>query len=224
MSLQNGLCELENKIFRLGANVYSNEESTKQGLILPYLNLMGYDYLDVSEVNPEYPVRLLNNVSTSSNSCADSNVESDLGKIDYLLKVGDFYHILEAKKFNKPLIKSINQIKSYFDNTVGSRIGILSDGNVYMFFSDFDEIGIMDSRPFLVYSLINNFRNNKVEVLSNLYRLSRFDKFYVSANISKNDLRYISEYNDCIKNLIELNENGFLTSKEFLSLKNLLNF
>ena len=99
MSLENGLCDLENKIFRLGESVYSNEESTKQGLILPYLNLVGYNTLDVSEVNPEYSVRLLNNVSSSNDFPFDyvSNVESDLGKIDYLLKVGIGFHILEAK-------------------------------------------------------------------------------------------------------------------------------
>lgn len=61
------------------------EEATKQGVILPLLNRVGWDTEDVSEVCPEYPV-------------------ASVGKVDYALRIGETNRVfVEAKSWGGSL-------------------------------------------------------------------------------------------------------------------------
>lgn len=185
------IADLEFEVYKK-ADLYENEESTKQGLILPLLTLMGYETRNVNDVYPEYDV-------------------PDIGKADYVLRLdGEFKQIVEAKRLNKNMLPFIPQLKSYFDNIASANLGILTDGNHYLFFTDMQEKGMMDSKPFLVISNINNFRNNRVATLWELYRVTRFDKKYVDNRIIEADSQYLTDYQKVMKDYKALK----LTKKE----------
>ena len=77
-------------------------------------------------------------------------------KVDYaLLHDGKPTILFECKKVNVALeIESISQLIRYFTVTE-ARIGVLTNGIVYKFFSDLDESNKMDQRPFLEIDLLS---------------------------------------------------------------------
>ena len=117
------------------------EEATKTSLILPFLQMMGYDSFDPTEVVPEFT--------------------ADLGtkrgeKVDYALMQGDKPIILiEAKKYGAPLeVIQESQLFRYFHAT-DARFAILTDGILYKFYSDLDKPNTMDERPFMVFNMLD---------------------------------------------------------------------
>lgn len=194
------IAALENAILKQ-STLYANEEATKQGLILPMISLMGYDVHNVNEIYPEYSIE-------------------ELGRADYVLRIeGVFKQVIEAKRLNKPMLRYIPQIKSYFDSVDTVNLGLLTDGNHYMFFTDLEEKGKMDAKPFLVISTIHNFRNERVSLLWELYRLTRFDKDYTNAQIIAADSEYLSAYQEVMKNY---KDSPYINSKERKGLSQLL--
>lgn len=169
----------------------TNEEATKQGLILPLLNYIGYETENVNDVYPEYPV-------------------TD-GRVDYVLKIeGELRHVFEAKRLDRKLYRQISQLEGYFNQIDTATIGILSDGNHYLFFGDLNEKQKMDTTPFLHICLSNNFRNERVKTLLDCYRLTRFDIDYVESKLKTNDSAYLASYSKMQQDLNALE----LTARE----------
>ena len=121
---------------RINNNLDSSlsEEGTKTAFILPFLQILGYDVFDPSEVVPEYT--------------------SDFGikkgeKVDYAIMIDNQPVILiEAKKHKEKLNLHGSQLFRYF--TVSkSRLAILTNGVEYEFYSDLEKENIMDDVPFL---------------------------------------------------------------------------
>lgn len=167
----------------------TNEEATKQGLILPLLQYVGYDTENVNEVYPEYPIQD--------------------GRVDYVLKIaGEIRHVFEAKRLHRNLYRQISQLENYFNEVATSTLGILSDGNHYLFFSDMENAGTMDKQPFLTICLNNNFRNDRVRILLDCYKLTRFDEHYLESQLNTNNSDYIIAYGKLQKeiNTLELTE------------------
>ena len=86
-------------------------------------------------------------------------------KVDYLIKhnlkpVGagyknnEPYIFVECKPLDTDLSKYIGQLERYFSATIGVRYGILTDGNKWLFFTDNDNVNLMDKKPF--YTLYNH--------------------------------------------------------------------
>lgn len=111
------------------------EEQTKMYLIAPLLNLLGYNIFNPDDVVAEYV--------------------ADIGKkkgekVDYAIKINNEIEILiEAKAKNDNLENHDIQLKRYF-NVTKAKIGILTNGIKYKFFTDLDDKNIMDNKPFLV--------------------------------------------------------------------------
>lgn len=114
-----------------------NEESTKIGLILPFLQLLGYDIFNVNEVTPEHP--------------ADFS-DKYQNRVDYVINKDSKPVIaIEAKlNINK---SDRGQLKSYFNAVQNIKLGILTDGIKYEFFADNNSPNIMDDNPFLIFDL-----------------------------------------------------------------------
>lgn len=133
------LNNLAAKIRNQAASIQT-EEATKNAFIMPFINaVLGYDVFDPNEVVPEYVC----DVGTKKGE-----------KIDYaIFKDGAMQMLIECKKIGEPLkINHASQLFRYFHVT-NARISILTNGQVYKFFTDLDAPNKMDEKPFLELDL-----------------------------------------------------------------------
>lgn len=119
----------------------ATEEATKNALVMPFINTLGYNVFDPMEVTPELS--------------ADVGVKKG-EKVDYaILKDGEVIMLFECKSVNTNLDRvTPTQLFRYFTVTK-ARIGILTNGIVYRFFSDLEEPNKMDTKPFLEFNLFD---------------------------------------------------------------------
>ena len=116
------------------------EEQTKMYLIAPFLNLLGYNVFNPEDVVSEY--------------VADIG-EKKGEKVDYALKVnGEIEILIETKPISDDLSNHDIQLQRYF-NVTKAKIGILTNGIVYKFFTDLEEKNIMDNKPFLLINFLD---------------------------------------------------------------------
>ncbi len=121
-------------------NSINTEEATKTSLIMPFFSLLGYDVFNPNEFTPEYT--------------ADVGIKKG-EKVDYAITINNQLTILiEAKSINENLQKHSSQLFRYF-GTTSAKIGILTNGLIYKFFTDLDEVNKMDSTPFLEIDILN---------------------------------------------------------------------
>lgn len=114
-----------------------NEEATKQALILPFLQLLGYDVWNPKELVPEY-------------SAGFSSRE----KIDYAIFLDDKPAIfVEAKAYGEKLINYDAQLAKYFNSNPEMKIAVITDGATYKFFSDGEQLNIMDKDPLFEFRI-----------------------------------------------------------------------
>jgi len=116
------------------------EEATKNALIMPLINALGYNVFDPTEVVPEFT--------------ADVGVKRG-EKVDYaIMRDGSPIILFECKAVNVDLDKEhASQLYRYFSVT-DARFGVLTNGVIYRVFSDLESPNKMDSRPFLEFSLL----------------------------------------------------------------------
>ena len=124
-------------------NSLATEEATKHALVLPFIQALGYDVFDPTEVIPEYT--------------ADFGLKQG-EKVDYAIiredNLGEPAMLMECKKALAPLdVARASQLSRYFSQTP-AHIGILTDGIIYKFFSDLDAENVMDTTPFLEIDII----------------------------------------------------------------------
>lgn len=112
------------------------------------------------------------------------------GKIDYaILKEGEVQILVECKKIGEPLnINHASQLFRYFHVT-NARISILTNGQVYKFFTDLDAPNKMDEKPFLELDLLD-IDEHAVPELIKLTK-SAFD--VESIINSAGELKYVSQ-------------------------------
>lgn len=116
------------------------EEATKTALILPFLQILGYNVFDPLEVVPEF----IADVGTKKGE-----------KVDYAIMVGGKPAILiEAKAVSDDLAGHGGQLFRYFATTP-AKFAILTNGLVYKFFSDLQEPNKMDDQAFLEFNLLD---------------------------------------------------------------------
>lgn len=116
----------------------ATEEATKHSLILPFIQLLGYNVFDPAEVVPEFTA----DVGTKKGE-----------KVDYAIMINGRPEILiEAKSVGDNLTTHGSQLFRYFTATE-ARFAILTNGLVYRFYSDLQEPNKMDAEPFLEFDL-----------------------------------------------------------------------
>jgi predicted type IV restriction endonuclease len=126
---------------RLG-NV-SGEEATKQALILPFFGALGYDVWDPMEVRPEY-------ISDASKKKA-----GQFEKVDYAIAINDsIVMLVEAKARDQKAEAHDGQLGRYFTWTLTAKVGIVTNGVEYRFFTDLRNKNIMDKEPFFVFNVL----------------------------------------------------------------------
>lgn len=152
------------------------EEATKNAFVMPFIStVLGYDVFNPSEVIPEFTA----DVGTKKGE-----------KIDYAIAHnGQVQVLVEVKKINDPLrVEHASQLFRYFAVT-NARIAILTNGEIYEFFTDLDAPNRMDSKPFLVL----NFSDIDETLLPELTKLTK-ESFDLDSVISAaGELKYIGQ-------------------------------
>lgn len=118
------------------------EEATKTALVMPFISqVLGYDIFNPSEVVPEF--------------IADLGLKKG-EKIDYaIMRDGKVNILIEAKKIGEELnLAHASQLVRYF-HTSEARIGVLTNGRIWNFYTDLDKPNVLDERPFLVLDLLD---------------------------------------------------------------------
>ena len=151
----------------------TTEEATKNALIMPFINALGYNVFDPTEVVPEFT--------------ADVGVKKG-EKVDYAVVIEDKPLILfECKTAGTKLNGNhTSQLFRYFSVTE-ARIGVLTNGLEYRLFSDLEAANKMDERPFLEFD-IRSINEITVAELKKLTK-STFDLDQVLS--SANELKYL---------------------------------
>ncbi|WP_333795828.1 type I restriction endonuclease [Rheinheimera sp.] len=175
-------------------NLIQTEEATKNAMVMPFINILGYNPFDPLEVTPE----LTADVGTKKGE-----------KVDYaILKDGKPILIFECKKAGGDLnIKHAGQLFRYFHVTE-TRFGVLTNGLVYRFFTDLEQPNKMDEKPFFEFNILD-FKEKDVEELKKFAK-SAFDVDNILN--TANDLKYVRAVHQKI--------NEFMTepSDEFVKL------
>jgi predicted type IV restriction endonuclease len=191
MDLIDHLNQIASKIAKQ-KNLIATEEATKSAFIMPFIASLGYDVFDPEEVIPEFT--------------ADIGIKKG-EKVDYAISVGGKISILiECKMVDAKLdAHNESQLHRYFHATE-ARIGVLTDGIIYKFYTDLDEPNKMDNKPFLEFSVVH-----VDEII-----LGELKKFTKAAFNIDDVLSSASElkYTKIIKNLI--NEQLVNPSDEFV--------
>lgn len=115
------------------------EEATKQSLVLPMLDALGYDIWDPSEVYPEY---------SPGTAKGRSEIRE---KADFaLMAEGDPSVYIEVRPSDVSLDSQENTLAQLFNATPSVKLGILTNGLEWRFFTDVVSAGTMDNSPFYI--------------------------------------------------------------------------
>ena len=151
------------------------EEATKTSFVLPFIQMIGYDIFDPSNLIPEFTA----DIGTKKGE-----------KVDYaLIQNKHPVMLIECKKYGTSLHgDTVSQLVRYFGVTE-ARVGILTDGINYKFFSDLDQSNVMDPRPFFEFNILD-FTEQEVRELKRFTK-DEFDKDHIID--AAKELRYASE-------------------------------
>ncbi len=148
------------------------EEATKNAMVMPLIQILGYNVFDPTEVTPE----LIADVGLKKGE-----------KVDYaILRDGKPIILFECKKAGAELnISHAGQLFRYFHVTE-ARFGILTNGLTYRFFTDLEQPNKMDEKPFFEFNILD-FKDRDVEELKKFAK-SAFDLETILT--TANELKY----------------------------------
>jgi len=173
MDFKDAVKQIAERAEKLKDNLQT-EEATKNALVMPFMQALGYDVFNPLEVTPEF--------------VCDIGIKKG-EKIDYaIFKDGQPIMLIECKHWRQDLTLHDNQLLRYF-HVSNAKFGILTNGLVYKFYTDLQTPNKMDEKPFLEVNLLD-IRNNQVE------ELKKFHKTYFDVDSimsSANELKYTSE-------------------------------
>ncbi len=181
-------------------DMIQTEEATKNAMVMPFIQALGYNVFDPLEVTPE----LIADVGTKKGE-----------KVDYaILREGKPIILFECKKCGGDLnINHASQLFRYFHVTE-ARFGILTNGIVYRFFTDLERPNKMDEKPFFEFNILT-FREQDIEELKKFAK-STFDLERILT--TANELKYIRAIQNVLSDWMAAPSEDFvrLASAEFL--------
>ncbi|MBT1886215.1 type I restriction endonuclease [Enterobacter mori] len=192
MEFTEKLNALSTKI-RQQIEVINTEEATKTAFVMPFIhNVLGYDVFDPSEVIPEFVC----DIGTKKGE-----------KIDYaIMKNNDVQILIECKKIGEPLnINHASQLFRYFHVT-NARISILTNGQIYRFYTDLDAPNKMDEKPFLEVDLFDIDEN----VVPELKKLTKSSFDLESIINAAGELKYVSQIKRILHSQLNNPEDDFV--------------
>jgi predicted type IV restriction endonuclease len=174
MAFEDALQDVAEKVREFGPTL-TTEEATKTAIIMPFISrVLGYDVFNPQEVVPEY--------------VADLGLKKG-EKVDFaIVRDGQVQMLIEAKRIGDSLtLDHAGQLVRYF-HTSNARIGVLTNGQHWHFFTDLDKPNRMDEKPFLQLDLTNI----DPYVLPELKKMTK-DTFNLESVIdAAGELKYVS--------------------------------
>ncbi|WP_418502508.1 type I restriction endonuclease [Flagellimonas sp.] len=190
MELQSQLKTLAEKVVKLKGQI-DTEESTKHAFVLPFINLLGYDTFNPTEVVPEFT--------------------ADLGlkkgeKVDYaIFQNGEPIIIVECKNWKEKLNPHNSQLFRYF-HTTKTRFALLTNGIEYQFYADLEAVNKMDEKPFLEFD-ITQLKENVINEIGKFHK-SNFNVDEIVDNASS--LKYTKELKKLISEELQTPSYNFV--------------
>jgi hypothetical protein len=129
----------------------NTEEATKNAFVMPFIQILGYDIFNPTEVIPE-------------DICDIGTKKGE--KIDYVIKKdNEPILIIECKHWKQSPDAHNSQLHRYY-HVNKARFGVLTNGHVYNFYADLERPNIMDEKPFFTLDL-SNLKDSSLKILSN---------------------------------------------------------
>ena len=173
MTLADALNDIRTKIEKFG-DALDNEETTKDVLIRPMIQALGYDTSDPTEVRAEYPVKLANGGS---------------GRADYVIfRNGQPVIVIECKAARVAVDETVSDQMREYAIALGAAVGVATNGFAYACHADLESVGTIDADPFC-FAVIQTLTEGDEDALSLLSK-GKFaaDSFRESANAHKREL------------------------------------
>jgi len=193
MDFADQIRELASKLDTIKVHV-SNEEATKVSLVMPFLQVLGYDVFDPTEVIPEFTAEIKKGE-----------------KVDYAIAFGKDKEpkiLIEVKNVKSILqIEAINKLLGYFFSVTKTAFAILTNGIQYQFFSDLEKKNVMDTTPFLIVDIVPSIRDQEIA------ELKRFHKSYFNAEeiiTIARELKYTGEIKRYLKQQFKDPDESFI--------------
>jgi hypothetical protein len=189
--LSTRLSELAERIKQHGPTIQT-EEAVKTSVVLPFLAGLGYDIFNPAEVVPEFT--------------ADA-VGKRGEKVDYAIcQDGKVSILVECKALSVTLDrKHLAQLYRYFTVTE-ARFAILTNGQVYQFYSDLSGDNRLDQTPFFVFDLLNH-SDAQTEELQKFAR-SDFDVDRILQQAER--LKYVNAIRNVIDQWFDVPSDGLV--------------
>jgi hypothetical protein len=169
------------------------EEATKNAMVLPFINALGYDIFNPLEVVPEF--------------VADIGIKKG-EKVDYaILRDGKPIILFECKWASANLNEvHASQLFRYFSAVLDVRFGIVTNGVVYRFHTDLDAANRMDEKPFFEFNMLD-FQDRDVNELKKFSKSAfNLDEILTTAS----DLKYTAAIRRVIAQEFEQPSDNFV--------------
>ncbi len=128
------------RVKEVAEHVRGNEQATKKSLIEPLFAILGYDLADPRECVPEHR--------------EDFGRSRSAKPVDYaFLKDGAPIFFVEAKPVDRKLVGYNEQLADYFAKAPAAKLGILTNGVHWQFFTDLENDNVMDKKPFVEWQV-----------------------------------------------------------------------
>lgn len=182
-ALSEAATSLAGRIKNFGSTI-STEEAVKTSVILPFLQALGYDVFNPSEVVPEFTADTIGKKGE---------------KVDYaILRDGEVAILIECKGLDTELVeKHLAQLYRYFTVT-NARFAILTNGRFYQFYSDLAEPHRLDKRPFFTFDLLD-FNETSLEELAKFAKIN-FDVGNILAQAER--LKFVAAIKPILNDLM----------------------
>lgn len=190
MDFSDQISQLASRVEKLKPQLLT-EEATKNALIMPFIQGLGYDVFNPAEVIPEFT----------------SDVVGKKGeKVDYaIVQENRIVMLVECKGINDKLHNHDSQLIRYF-HSCDAKFAILTNGQIFKFYTDLDASNKLDNKPFFELDLLN-IKEQQISELKKFHKANfDIDRIFSTAN----ELKYLNEIKSILNQEIEEPSEAFI--------------
>ncbi len=189
--IESAILQLADRIQKHSETIQT-EEAVKTSVVLPFLQALGYDVFDPTEVVPEFTADTIGKKGE---------------KVDYaIVRDGEVSILIECKGLSTQLNeKHLAQLYRYFSVT-NARFAVLTNGREYRFFTDLEESHRLDKRPFFIFDLLDYSPSTLSELIK--FAKSAFDVQNILLQAER--LKYVSAIKRVLENWMDEPSEGLV--------------